>query len=519
MNLCGFMKLKTAMNMESMSFRALVIGFLLVAPCASEAGYDKGGRCPICGKFTMCGGSHLCKQGKSKANGFSVYKSGNGFQKQETVIPNVLKPAEGYGTAVISEEPRSWKDAKGRTIDASWDYISENGNEVVIKRAKSNKRMTIKVLSLSAEDQKFVNEYVKGAVAQGKKWLRGVYVDEAEYESFFARERAKTTILEKAEVVDKICSLRVFQVLGERALCDPYFRDASGKVRHVDAEPVLYMAGKKSFLVDGDKIEKQFFWCGTFNYETRLRIDKTIHCLTDDPEFAIRNVAASFVSKPSIETSLESEEKRPSISGVRLSCTGSGFFVTKNGYIVTNHHVVEGGVKFSVLTSTGERPAKLVFSDADTDLALLKVEGVVEKPFVFSRKRTENLGATVMTIGFPQPGLQGFDPKVTKGVISGERGFRGDVREYQIDASIQPGNSGGPLFNDKGCLVGVVVASLRGGQVVNYAIKKSYLQAFLDNSVECSAGIVEDDGSRTSSDTETVVSNVRSSCVLVMNYK
>ncbi len=93
-----------------------------------------------------------------------------------------------------------------------------------------------------------------------------------------------------------------------------------------------------------------------------------------------------------------------------------------------------------------------------------------------------NLGATIFTIGFPRPSLQGFSPKVTKGVISGLNGIKDDISQYQIDAAVQPGNSGGPLADENGNIVGVIVGKLNDSyliknhgsiaQNVNYAIKK-----------------------------------------------
>ena len=102
--------------------------------------------------------------------------------------------------------------------------------------------------------------------------------------------------------------------------------------------------------------------------------------------------------------------------------------------------MIDGGVRFRALTSSGTEDAVLVKRDVDTDLALLKINKKT-KASVFSRARIEKLGSEIFTMGFPQPGLQGFSPKVTKGVISGIEGFKGDVKEYQIDASIQSGNS------------------------------------------------------------------------------
>ena len=199
-----------------------------------------------------------------------------------------------------------------------------------------------------------------------------------------------------------------------------------------------------------------------------------------------------------------------------MSC-GSGFFVTKSGYLITNYHVVEGGQAFVVLTSTGALEAKLIRVDPATDLALLKVEKTVVA-CKLSRKRKEKLGTEIFTLGFPQPDLQGFSPKVTKGVVSGTDGLQDDVRHYQIDASIQPGNSGGPLFDANGHVVGVLVSTLRTGQLVNYAIKKAYLRAFLDSAGVCGDDVEETDDKEVGKLTD-VVSEVRPSCVMVINYK
>ena len=100
------------------------------------------------------------------------------------------------------------------------------------------------------------------------------------------------------------------------------------------------------------------------------------------------------------------------------------------------------------------------------------------------------LGQTVLAIGFPTPSIQGVTPKVTMGVISSESGYRGDVRHYQIDAAVQPGNSGGPLVNAEGEVVGIITATaaielfLRTTgtlpQNVNWAVKGEYAQLLFD---------------------------------------
>jgi S1-C subfamily serine protease len=167
---------------------------------------------------------------------------------------------------------------------------------------------------------------------------------------------------------------------------------------------------------------------------------------------------------------------------------GTGFFITEDGYLLTNHHVVEQAKALGVQMGDQSYEARVVEVDPESDLALLKVEGRF-RPVAFSSAGQARLGQTVFTVGFPIPDLQGSSPKVTKGVISSLRGIQDDLRNYQIDAAVQPGNSGGPLADEAGNVLGVVVARLNDQTVmattgaipqnVNYAVKASYVMAFL----------------------------------------
>lgn len=443
-------------------------------------------------------------------------KSSTADSASRVALPSVLMPDTSFDRAkAISDNERTWTDSKGRTITAKLTHVTEDGEKVFLTFSKNNKYTALAIDNLSSKDKEFVTTTIAQLKKDGKVWVNGVYLDSAEAELFKRREEAKALIVSKDDVAQTIRSLKIFQVLGNRALCFPGYMSDYG-FRSTSSTPVMFVARNNTYFVDGDILNKRFYWCGTFQYETRGGTDRTVNIVSDDPAYCVEYLMSGVARSATAPRAPASESKN---SGESLYCTGSGFFVTKDGYLVTNHHVVDKGSRFAVLTDSGRYAATIVFSDPDTDLALLKVNDIASTPIKFASKRTEGLGANVMTMGFPQPGLQGFEPKVTRGVISGTNGFMGDVRRYQIDASIQPGNSGGPLFNEKGCLVGVLVSSLTKGQVVNYAIKKSYLQAFLDNSSECANGIIEGDGSESTKGAEEVVEEVRRSCVLVLNYK
>jgi S1-C subfamily serine protease/outer membrane murein-binding lipoprotein Lpp len=168
---------------------------------------------------------------------------------------------------------------------------------------------------------------------------------------------------------------------------------------------------------------------------------------------------------------------------------GSGFFIDTSGYFVTNEHVASAGRVFFVGSkNSGWRRAELIDTDEENDLALLKIEHQAD-PFTVSDSDQVTLGQTVATIGFPNIELQGFSPKFTKGEISSLAGIKDDPATFQISVPVQPGNSGGPLFDEGGRIVGVVSARLNQDAAValtgthtenvNYAVKSGVLLGWL----------------------------------------
>ncbi|TXH56452.1 MAG: trypsin-like serine protease [Desulfurellales bacterium] len=209
----------------------------------------------------------------------------------------------------------------------------------------------------------------------------------------------------------------------------------------------------------------------------------------------------------------------------RPEATGSGFFITDDGYLITNHHVADQGRVMRVLTTNGTIPAKVVKVDKSNDLALLKADGkFVSLPVAFSK--SVRLGATVATVGFPNIGLQGFSPKLAKGEIASLAGIQDDARHFQISVPIQPGNSGGSLVDERGNVVGVVVAKLSQNAAlatsgalaenVNYAVKSSYLLSFLESLPEVASKMKEP--STADRKFEDIVSEVEQATVLVLVY-
>ncbi len=135
--------------------------------------------------------------------------------------------------------------------------------------------------------------------------------------------------------------------------------------------------------------------------------------------------------------------------------------------------------------------ASVVKVDPVNDVAILKAAGSGLHSLPVASSRTVKAGEAVFTVGFPNPGLQGLEPKFTDGKISSLSGAGDDPRYFQISVSVQPGNSGGPLVSMAGSVVGIVTARLddKAGletsgalpQNVNYALKSSYVLSLLES--------------------------------------
>ncbi|PIT01354.1 serine protease [Bradyrhizobium nitroreducens] len=192
----------------------------------------------------------------------------------------------------------------------------------------------------------------------------------------------------------------------------------------------------------------------------------------------------------------EKQPSPPAGSKVARAKTGTGFVVSANGHVVTNHHVIDGCVGDIKGNLTGEASMvlRVVSSDASNDLALLQAPSTTTfKDFARIRDRSIRSGDSVIVIGFPFHGLLSSDFTVTTGIASSLSGMRNDTRFLQISAPVQPGNSGGPLFDTTGQIVGVVTAKIPALRIaaatgnipenINFAIKTGALRDFLDNSV------------------------------------
>jgi S1-C subfamily serine protease len=156
---------------------------------------------------------------------------------------------------------------------------------------------------------------------------------------------------------------------------------------------------------------------------------------------------------------------------------GSGFFVTANGLVVTNYHVIKGAEFATARLSSGATlfVDGVVATDPSRDLALLKVSGGAFPCLKIAKGALPKVGATVYAIGNPQ----GLENTFSGGMVSGHREIKQGLTAIQVTTPISPGSSGGPLLNVSGEVVGVTTGGLTGGQNLNFAAPVSGVSALI----------------------------------------
>jgi S1-C subfamily serine protease len=176
----------------------------------------------------------------------------------------------------------------------------------------------------------------------------------------------------------------------------------------------------------------------------------------------------------------------------QLASTGTAFAISTDGFFLTNDHVIKGCANV-LLRGVGNssQEARVWADDPTNDLALLKTPDMAGPTLKFAENSQLRLGQNVVVIGYPMPDILAHGAKVTIGNISSLAGMNDDTRVVQVTAPIQPGNSGGPVLDEGGNVIGVVQSTLgtvataaetgKIPQNMNFAIKASIARVFLDS--------------------------------------
>lgn len=215
-------------------------------------------------------------------------------------------------------------------------------------------------------------------------------------------------------------------------------------------------------------------------FATLLTLLFTGYLTNQDPRFvplANKVKELETATKPLIKANLL-PKRGPSINA---SFRGTGFALTGNGYIVTNAHVVADADSVYVQDDAGESfKSKVIYNDAQTDVAILQVTDTAFRnlgtvPYSF-KKSASDLGENVFTLGYPGNSIK-FGP----GALTAGTGFHGDSTEYEVYIPVNPGNSGGPLLDDKGNVIGVINGKQTQTSGAAFAVKSNYLLQAIQN--------------------------------------
>ena len=202
--------------------------------------------------------------------------------------------------------------------------------------------------------------------------------------------------------------------------------------------------------------------------------------LTADVYDCPKNEFIAKKDKPKKQKPSKPKKIEPSDNRVVPAASGSGFFVSYNGHIITNHHVIDSCEIVKVSFKGAAVVAKILSSDKKNDLAILKIDKKIDM-FYAVAKEDVTLLQDIIIAGYPLGKKVSAAIKTSKGSVTALAGFGDNYSEFQTDAALNQGNSGGPMMDQKGNVVGVAVANYgkkAGVESFNFGIKSSTLNVF-----------------------------------------
>ena len=420
---------------------------------ASMANYDKGQLNGLNQRWYKTG----------KIKNIAYYDKGN-------LIDNkyVEYDENGFGALVYNEKFNENKDTWEKTIEGSSSQLTKDGT-VSLYLSSDDTTSRYNYITLDQDSSFSIESIIQKKSGKGNEGY-GIlfgFKDWNNYYQFLISEYGSYIILGEFEGVKvKICEWTKSNAIN------------IGNNRNL--LKIMKFEDEFIFSINGEVVERP--------KSKVLRGNNFGIIAAGNGEYCIENIIIKeFMSAEDLD---KKGPKNVASSSSEWKGNGSGFFINEQGYIATNYHVVEDATAIQVeYFQKGIKnifAAKVIVTDKQNDLAIIQIndpkfKGLQNIPYVFSTN-IKDVGTDVFALGYPMENVMGSEIKFTDGKISSKTGWKGDITVYQISVPIQHGNSGGPLFDIKGNLVGITSSGISGdvAQNVNYAIKTTYLKNLID---------------------------------------
>ncbi len=402
------------------------------------------------------------------------YKTGKpkitAFYERGTLVDNkyIEYDENGLGALVYNENFRANKERWEAKVEGSSSQIT-NEDDVSLYLSNDYNTSRYNYITLDQTSDYSIESVIQKKYGKGNEGY-GIlfgFKDWNNYYQFLISEYGSYIILGKFEGVNiKICEWTKSNAIN------------IGNKRNL--LKVMKFGDEFIFSINGDVVERSKSKDLRGNNIGIIAAGKGGYCLENI-------IVKEFLSADELE---KRGPKNIANSSSEWLGNGSGFFINEKGYIATNYHVVKEASAIQVeYFQKGVKKifaAKIIVTDKQNDLAIIQINDPKFKslpsiPYVFSTT-IKDVGTDVFALGYPMEDVMGSEIKFTDGKISSKTGWKGDITVYQISVPIQHGNSGGPLFDNRGNLVGITSSGISGdvAQNVNYAIKTSYLKNLID---------------------------------------
>ncbi len=307
-----------------------------------------------------------------------------------------------------------------------------------------------------------------------ERYIRGEMLPEEK--TFFEHVRSTNPDVDQL-VVEHTLFLERFDQYGETRRIKAQLADVH---RQLSADGQIEEKRPAIVVTLWNKYKRVVFVAASIAGFTALAISSLVSLLTPKVSAARLDylggqVAAQGNKLKNIDSKLNSAQTSTTFDG-----TGTGFLIDGKGYLITSAHVVRGATRIEVQNSLGEYDARIIQLDPTADLAVLKIEDTSYHafnglPYGISKADGE-LGEDLFTLGYPRPEIV-----YNKGYLSAATGFQGDTTAFQLTIAANPGNSGTPVLNNDGEVIGIVTSSQHNAQGMVFAVRSKNIFRAVDS--------------------------------------